>query len=179
MEKETSMTRRVCVIAVLIAMQIVLGRIASINIGNYLKIGFGFIPIAVCGILAGPLWTMAMACICDIIGALLFPSGTFYFGFTLVAAVGGLIYGLFLYRKKPNLIRCLLCTFTVAVICNILMNSFFLVQIGAMVPIGNEGFWPVMWTRVIKNLVQFPFNALILFGMWKAIERMPASLRNI
>ena len=179
MEKEMSMTRRICIIAVLIAMQIVLGRIASINIGNYLKIGFGFIPIAVCGILTGPFWTLAMASVCDIIGSLLFPSGAFYWGFTLVAAVSGLIYGLFLYRKKENLVRCMLCTFTVAVICNILMNSFFLVQVGAMVPMGNEGFWPVMWTRVIKNLVQFPVNGLILFGVWKALNRMPASLRKI
>ena len=121
---QKDMTRRICVIAILIAMQIILGRIASINIGNYLKIGFGFIPIAVCGILTGPLWTLAMAAICDIIGALLFPSGAFYFGFTLVAAVGGLLYGLFLYQKKPNLIRCLLCTFTVCLICNVVMNSF-------------------------------------------------------
>ena len=176
---QKTMTRRLCVIAILVAMQIVLGRIASINIGNYLKIGFGFIPIAVCGILTGPLWTLAMAAVCDIIGALLFPSGAFYWGFTLVAAVGGLIYGLFLYQKEENLIRCLLCTFTVAVICNVVMNSFFLTQIGAMVPMGNNGFWPVMWTRIIKNLVQFPVNALILFGVWKALNRMPASLKSV
>ena len=176
---QRTMTRRICIIAILIAMQIVLGRIASINVGNYLKIGFGFIPIAVCGILTGPLWTLAMAALCDVIGALLFPSGAFYWGFTLVAAAGGLIYGLFLYGKKANLIRCLLCTLTVAMVCNIVMNSFFLTQIGAMVMPDNDGFWPVMWTRILKNLIQFPVNALILFGVWKALNRMPASLRKI
>ena len=173
------MTTQLCIMAVLIAMQIVLGRIASISVGSYLKIGFGFIPIAVCGILAGPLWTMAMASVCDIIGALLFPSGAFYWGFTLVAATGGLIYGLFLHGKEANLIRCIVCTFTVALICNVLMNSFFLVQIGAMVPMDNDGFWPVMWTRIIKNLVQFPVNGLILFGVWKTLDRLPASLKKV
>ena len=119
-----------------------------------------------------------MAAICDILGALLFPSGAFYFGFTLVAIAGGLIYGLFLYNQKENIIRCLLCTLTVALICNILLNTIFLIQIGAMVGPGNEGFWSVMWTRVIKNAVQFPVNGIILFGVWKALKRIPAQLRT-
>ena len=176
---QKNMTKRLCVIAVLIAMQIVLGRVAAINVGNYLKISFGFIPIAVCGILTGPFWTLLMASVCDILGALLFPTGAFYWGFTLVAAVGGLIYGLFLYQKKENLLRCMLCTLTVALICNILLNMVFLIQIGAMVGPGNEGFWTVMWTRVLKNLIQFPVNGLILFGVWKALQRIPASLRAV
>ena len=175
---QKNLTKRLCVIAVLIAMQIVLGRIAAINVGSYLKISFGFIPIAVCGILCGPFWTMMMAAVCDILGALLFPNGAFYFGFTLVAIAGGLIYGLFLYRQKENLVRCLLCTLTVAVICNVLLNTVFLIQIGAMVGAGNDGFWPVMWTRVIKNAVQFPVNGLILFVVWKALQRIPAQLRT-
>ena len=172
-------TRRLCTVSLLIAMQIVLGRIASINIGNYLKIGFGFIPIAICGILAGPVWTMGMATVCDILGALLFPSGAFYWGFTLVAAVGGLIYGLFLYGKKPNLLRCLLCTFTVALVCNIGLNTLFLVQTGIIVAPGNEAFWPTFWTRVIKNAVQFPVNGGILYLIWRAVNRLPVSMRKI
>lgn len=176
---QKNMTKRVCVIAVLIAMQIVLGRIAAINVGSYLKISFGFIPIAVCGILTGPVWTLLMASVCDILGALLFPTGAFYWGFTLVAAVGGLIYGLFLYQKKQSILRCLLCTLTVAVICNILMNTYFLGQIGAMVRPGNDGFWPVMWTRILKNLIQFPVNGIILFLVWKALMRIPARLRSV
>ena len=175
---QKNMTKRLCVIAVLIAMQIVLGRIAAINVGSYLKISFGFIPIAVCGILCGPVWTMLMAAVCDVLGALLFPEGTFYFGFTLVAIAGGLIYGLFLYKQKENIIRSLLCMLTIAVICNVLMNTVFLIQIGAMVGPGNDSFWPMMWTRVIKNAVQFPVNGIILFGVWKALQRIPAQLRT-
>ena len=176
---QKNMTKRLCVIAVLIAMQIVLGRIAAINVGSYLKISFGFIPIAVCGILTGPFWTLLMASVCDILGALLFPTGAFYWGFTFVAAVGGLIYGFVLYRKKESIIRCMLCTLTVCLICNIVLNTVFLCQIGAMVGPENEGFWPVMWTRVLKNAIQFPVNGLILFGVWKALNRIPASLRAV
>ena len=176
---QKNITRRLCVIAVLIAMQIVLGRIAAINVGSYLKISFGFIPIAVCGILTGPFWTLLMAAVCDILGALLFPTGAFYWGFTMVAAVGGLIYGLYLYNRKENIIRSMVCTLTIALICNILLNTVFLCRIGAMVAPGNEGFWPVMWTRILKNMIQFPVNGLILFAVWKALQRIPASLRAV
>ena len=95
-----------------------------------------------------------------------------------MAIAGGLIYGLFLYNQKENIVRCLLCTLTVALICNILLNTVFLIHIGAMVGPGNEGFWSVMWTRVIKNAVQFPVNGIILFGVWKALKRIPAQLRT-
>ena len=98
MQKMT--TQKLCVLAVLCAMQVVLSRIAAINVGNYLKISFGFIPIAVCGILAGPLWAALVATAADVIGALLFPTGAFFPGYTVVATVGGLRYGLFLYRSQ-------------------------------------------------------------------------------
>lgn len=171
-------TRKLCVLAVLCAMQVVLSRIAAINVGDYLKISFGFIPIAVCGILAGPMWAALTAAAADVIGALLFPTGAFFPGYTIVAAAGGLIYGLFLYRKKENLIRCLLCTFTVAVICNLFGNTLCMCLTGILPPPNNDTFWPRMGTRALKNLVQFPVNGLILFGIWKGLNRLPASVRK-
>ena len=175
---QQTMTKRISLIAVLIAMQIVLGRIAAINVGDYLKISFGFIPIAICGILTGPVWTMLMAAVCDVLGSLLFPTGAFYPGFTLVAAVGGLIYGLLLHGKSEHIVRCMLCTLTVALICNMILNTFFLCRTGILPPPGNDTFWPRLWTRAIKNLVQFPVNGMILYGVWKALGRIPQSLKG-
>lgn len=172
-------TYKLCVVGILCALEIVLSRIAAINVFPWLKISFGFIPIAICAILAGPSWTVMMAVVCDIIGATLFPTGTFYWGFTLVAAVDGLIYGLFLYKKKNNILRCLLCTFTVAVICNILLNTVFLVRTGYIVGPENEAFMPAFWARVGKNMAQFVVNGLILFGIWKALDRIPARMRRL
>lgn len=166
-----------CFMAILCALEVALSRIAGINIGNYLKISFGFIPIAICGIMMGPWCAAAVAAVADIVGALMFPTGPFFPGFTLVAAAGGLIYGLYLYQKTPNIIRCLLCTLTVALICNICLNTVFLCLTGAIVPPGNEAFMPTLWTRVLKNVIQFPVNGLIIFGVWKLMEKLPARYR--
>ncbi len=176
--KSALSVRKMAMIAVLCAMEVVLSRIAAINVGAYLKISFGFIPVAVCGILFGPAWAAMMAAVADVIGATLFPTAMFFPGFTLVAVVGGLIYGLFLYRKEPGLVRCLLCTAAVALVCNIVMNTMFLSMTGAIVPPDNEAFWPTVGTRALKNAIQFPVNGLILFAVWKGVRRLPAAARE-
>ena len=176
MQKMT--TQKMCLLAVLCAMQVVLSRIAAINVGDYLKISVGIIPIAVCGILAGPMWAALTAAASDVIGALLFPTGAFFPGYTVVAAAGGFIFGLFLYRKQESLIRCLLCTLAVAVVCNLIGNTLCMCLTGILPPPNNATFWPRMGTRALKNLVQFPVNGLILFGIWKGINRIPEKMRK-
>lgn len=172
-------TQTICIMAVLCAMEVALSRLAAINIGAYLKISFGFIPVAVCAILEGPLAAMAVAAVADIIGALLFPTGPFFPGFTLVAAIGGLIYGLWLYRKEITVWRCLLTTLTVAIICNIILNTVFLVMTGAMVGPDNEAFRTVLLTRIVKNAVQFPVNGIILYLLSIGLKRLPDAIRRM
>ena len=96
-----------------------------------------------------------------------------------MAAVDGLIYGLFLYKQKNHLLRCLLCTLTVTIICNIVRNTIFLVRTGYIVGPGNEAFMSIFWTRVGKNMAQFVVNGFILFGIWKTLDRIPARLRKL
>ena len=49
-EKQKSMTHRLVLMAMFVAVQIILSRFLSINLWN-LKIGFSFIPIVLAGIL--------------------------------------------------------------------------------------------------------------------------------
>lgn len=51
-EKQKSMTHRLVLMAMFVAVQIILSRFLSINLWN-LKIGFSFIPIVLAGILLG------------------------------------------------------------------------------------------------------------------------------
>lgn len=47
-------TQKLCVMGVLMALQIILSRITAINLGNWLRISFGFLPNAIAGYLLGP-----------------------------------------------------------------------------------------------------------------------------
>ena len=55
MEKKSA-TSRLVIMAFLIAMEIILTRFCSINT-PILRIGFGFLPVAMMGIMFGPVWS--------------------------------------------------------------------------------------------------------------------------
>jgi ECF transporter S component (folate family) len=113
------------VLALLIALNVLLTHPLSINTET-LRIGFGFLPIALAAILYGPIYTCAAAVIGDVVGALLFPTGAFFPGFTLTALLTGLIYGMFLYRKDISWKRMLLPALLVCLLLNLGMDTFWL-----------------------------------------------------
>ena len=92
-------TRTLTALAMLIAIEVILSRFLSINAWN-IKIGFGFVPVVIAAILYGPLAGGIVGALSDFIGALLFPIGTYFPGFTLTSFLMGMIFGLFLYKKQ-------------------------------------------------------------------------------
>lgn len=110
--------------ALLIALQIVLSRFLSIQLWN-LKIGFSFVPVIIAARLFGPFYSVAVYVVGDIIGTFLFPTGPYFPGFTLSAAISGLIFGLFLY-KKTSVFRVVCSSFLNQLICSFLLNSFWI-----------------------------------------------------
>ena len=90
---------RLVTMAFLIALEIVLTRFCSINT-PILRIGFGFLPVAMMGIMFGPLWAGIGYAVGDLLGMLIFPSGAYFPGFTLTAFLTGLVFGFFLHGKE-------------------------------------------------------------------------------
>lgn len=88
-------TQQLVTMALLVALDIVLSRFGSINLWNT-RIGFGFVPIVVAGMLLGPTKAALTAAVADIIGALLVPTGAFFPGLTVTAVLRGILYGVLL-----------------------------------------------------------------------------------
>lgn len=80
-------------VALLVALEVVLSRFCSIST-QFGKIGFAFVPLAVCGMFFGPWWACLAGGLADFIGAVLFPIGPYFPGFTLSNALTGLMFGL-------------------------------------------------------------------------------------
>ena len=64
-------TQKLCVMGVLMALQIILSRITAINLGNWLRISFGFLPNAIAGYLLGPIGGTLVAWGSDALGTIL------------------------------------------------------------------------------------------------------------
>lgn len=112
--------RQLTVSALLIALDVVFSRVLAINT-PLMKIGLGFAAVALSAMLYGPLWAALTAALGDLVGALLFPTGAYFPGFTVTAALTGLIFGLFLYRREKSWLRTFL-----AALCNCLLVTFLL-----------------------------------------------------
>ena len=100
--KQQKTTKIMVTCALLVALQVILARFLSINT-TFVVVNFSFLAVALAGILFGPLWGMAVGGVSDLVGASLFPFGAFFPGFTLTAALVGLVYGAFLHTKTGDL----------------------------------------------------------------------------
>lgn len=92
-------TSDIALMGVLIAAEVVLSRFLSISLWN-MKIGFAFVPLVIGAMMLGPLKAGIIALVADFLGAMLFPIGTYFPGFTLSAFLRGLTFGIFLYKDQ-------------------------------------------------------------------------------
>ena len=100
--------RIIAIIGLLTALQVVLSRFLSIVNIPTMKIGFGFLPILLAALILGPLYAGIVGALSDIIGALLFPIGTYFPGFTVTAFITGMVLGLLLQNKKKSKVQMIL-----------------------------------------------------------------------
>ena len=163
MKAKTFNTRTVVSMGLLLAIEIVLSRFLSINAWN-IKIGFNFVPIAVAAMLFGPLAGGIVAAMGDFLGALLFPIGPYFPGFTLTAFLTGSVLGLFL-KKKTTPLR-----IGAAVVINQLVLSLFLNTYWISV-LYTSPFWPLLVTRIIQCVVLLVVQFVVIGFIARTLQR--------
>ena len=141
--------------AILIALDVVLTRLLAINT-PVMKIGLGFAAVALSAMLYGPWWAALTAGLGDFIGAILFPTGAYFPGFTLTAACTGLIFGLCLYQKPARWRWAIL-----AAGLNTLLISYF-ANTALICYISGNAFSVMLKARAIQLAVMFPVQTLVL-----------------
>ena len=94
--------RAMVVCAMLTAVAVVLDRFVPALFTDTYKITFTFVPVVVAAILYGPAGGAAVWGLADLIGALLFPRGIYFPGFTITSTLKGALYGWFLSRKNAR-----------------------------------------------------------------------------
>ena len=152
-EKKMNRTHKLVLMAMLVAIQVVLSRFLSINLWN-LKIGFSFVPIALAGMLLGPIGAGLTGMVADIIGATLFPSGAFFPGFTLTAFITAFGYGFFLHKKQdmPHILAAVLFS---EIVGTLLLNTKWIAILygTAFLPIFITRVWQAVGMGVVEVVV--------------------------
>lgn len=170
--KKNSSTNRLVIMAFLIALEIILTRFCSINT-PILRIGFGFLPVSMMGILYGPIWAAVGYAVGDILGMMIFPSGVFFPGFTVTAALTGLVFGLFLHGKERITWKNVLpASLIIILVLNLCLDTLWLsIMMG-------DAFIALLPTRIFKCAVMLPIHLLLIPLVWnRVLSKIPAISR--
>lgn len=149
-------TRRVVLLAILVALQLVLARFAISLV--IFRISFGFIVTALMGWWFGPLWAGLAAVLGDLINSLMIGvPGGYFPGFTLSAFLGAVIYGFYFYQHEITWLRVILAVLTIVLFVNLFLNSWW-VAILSQTPITYH-----LGTRAIGEIVTLIVHPIILY----------------
>jgi len=155
----THTIRKLTLLGVLTAMQIILGSLLSLQFLTT-KIAFAFIIVALTARLFSPLITAGSTALAYFLGMLLFPKFTFFPGFILTAFLTGLTFGI-AFQYRTSLLRILLTNFIVVFILNLLLNSLWL-HIMYLTP------WSALFaTRIIQEIVTYVCYTMVLIVIFK------------
>lgn len=172
MQNNQPLTALACC-ALLIALDIILTRFLAINT-QFLRISLGMIPVAVAGMAFGPLWGGLTGAVGDILGMLIFPSGAYFPGFTLTAALTGIVYALFVYKKDANiLLRICAASIIVCVGLNLVLDTVWLDILY------GSGFMAILPPRIVKCVLNIPIYTILLHFIWTKVAARIPGLRSV
>ena len=149
----------------LLSLSILLTYFFRLDFGGSLSAGLAFNATALMGMIYGPVVAGIANGLGDIIKCIIKPQGPYFFGYTFNVMVAGMIYGLFLYKKKPTLLRVAAVKTTINLLVNAIMNTFW------MALLGGKGFYAMIPVRVIKNITLLPVEIAILYVVLNATRK--------
>ena len=167
--EELKSIRVVAFCGMLLALSIVLGLIATIRIGNYIRIGFSSLPNRVADDLFGPFVGMILGAARDVISWFISPTGDFFPGFTLTAMLSSVIFGSIVYRRKLTVMRVLVAQALCKLFCNVILNSIWLKLLY------GQAILAMLPGRIISNLVMLPIDTALCYLIMRAMR--PAAVR--
>ncbi len=123
----------------------------------------------------GPVMGLLVGAVSDTVGYIIKPSGTYFFPYIFVEMSSSFLFALFFWRRKITVGSTLLSKFTVNFVSNIILTS--LITKWSYIFFGLEKSYPLVnAVRIVKNLVLFPFEAilivLVLRAMLPALRRL-------
>ncbi len=148
--------KKLIILSLLTALSIILERLLGYN-DKLISVSFSFLPVALAGMLFGPIPGAVVCAGADFLGALLFPVGPLDLRFTLIAAIKGGLYGLLLFRPKPSRTHAIIAQVLVTLVAHLTLNTLVISTI-----IG-KGFFALLPLRLVKNILFFPVELITLF----------------
>ena len=155
--------RMVALAAMIVALRAVC-KMLEIPLAPGLNINVAGLFNSVGAMVYGPVVGVVGAMVSDPLGYLLHPDGPYFLPFMLTDMSSSFIFGLLFWRQKLTVGRTMTAKFTVNMVSNILLTSvimkwYYLVFYGVE---KAQAYNIINLTRIVKNLVMFPIEAILI-----------------
>lgn len=140
-------------------------------------IGLDFLVNSVGAMIYGPVVGMLGGAVSDTIGAFLFPQGPYFFPYIFLEMSSSFLFGLFLYRSHLTPSRVILSRFAVTVGCNMLLTPAIMNLERFYKGKAAVKFFTL--SRLVKNVILFPLEALLLVIFLSAVGVVLAKMKVI
>lgn len=162
-KKENFDIRVLVTMSLMVALEVILSRLLSYSVWN-IKIGLSFIPVVLTAIMYGPFNAAIVGGLADLIGAIVFPVGTYFPGFTYTAALKGFIFGVFLY-KRTSIMLIIGAVMTNQLVLSLVLNTYWISMLY------NSAFEPLLLTRIIQIVIMIPVQILVILSISKILSK--------
>ncbi len=171
--------KKIILAAGLLALLIIQTRFLSLKM-PIMRISFAFLPTMLAATYLGWKWTVLIDVLGDLIGAVLFPMGAFFVGYTVSTAITGLIYGIFLY-KSPADFHCKAHQSTKKTFLYLAKVVFAVLFVTFAIHAGLNSFWLYLTTgkafiaivgmRIVQQLIMIPIQIITFLIVEKVLYR--------
>ncbi|MBR3778336.1 MAG: folate family ECF transporter S component [Clostridia bacterium] len=153
-------TRMLALAAMIVALRAIC-KMLEIPLAPGLNINVAGLFNSVGAMVYGPVVGLVGAVVSDPLGYLLHPDGPYFLPFMLVDMSSSFIFGLFFWKRPLTVGRAMGAKFTVNMVSNIVMTSFIMKWYVAVFNLGFA-YNLINLTRIAKNLVMFPIEAIFI-----------------
>lgn len=171
--KELKNPATLAVTALMVAVGVVLHSFGTIPISSVLMFKWAFLPMAIVGMLYGPIPAAICGGLIDVISTLMLPKtgGGFLIGITLCMVANGFLYGLFLYKSEK-----LTTMIIVSTVVNFVLVTMLMTPAVLSLSLGYE-FMTTFTQRLVKALLM-PVEAVILVLVLKMLKKRLKNIRR-
>ena len=132
-----------------------------------LGIGFSYLFLSTAAMIFGPIPSLLIGALSDILGYIIRPEGEFFIGYTIQAMVACFTYALCFHKTYITFTRCLIARVVVNFLCNVIIGS---ISRAIMLSLSYDAFMTYVLTISLpKNIIYLLPQSLLLFFVLKAI----------
>ena len=165
-------TKDIAIMGILVAMSIVLTRLLSINTPT-IRIGFGFIPIVIAGILYGAIPAGVVSVLADVLGQMLVAIGVPHPGITLNAFLTGFVFGIFLYNDS-RYFKTIIAVAINQLIISLVIQTYWLYGLQHLS--GFKAYLALLISRIPQACIVSIAQLILIPLLFKLVDRIDRSL---